>query len=465
MPDSQKFGHPFIPNSAPKARERALKEIGIKDVEEIYATIPPELRFKGKLDLPKPFLTEAALRRHVEGMISKNKSAHEYLNFLGAGTWQHYVPAVCDEIANRGEFLTAYGGGPYGDPGKLQALFESQSMLGELLGMEAVAAPTYDWSAAVASAMLMACRLTGRKEVLVPENMSGERHAQIWNFVRPHMAVTKVKMDPATGRLDVKDLKAKLSDKVAGVYFENPTYLGTIETEADAIVAAAHEKGALAIAGVDPITLGVLAPPSAYGADVAVGDYQTLGIHMYGGGGLGGFMACADDPKLVHGLSTYLISVGDGEKKGEHVFGYTEFHRTHYETRGVAVDYTGTTQWLWGIIGGVYLALLGPHGIRELGEGVMQKSRYAATVLGDIDGVRSPRLEAPFFKEFVVNFDGRKKSVAQVNKALLERKVFGGLDLSKEFPSLGQSALYCVTEVHTKDDIDTLVSALKEVLK
>jgi glycine dehydrogenase subunit 1 len=196
-----------------------------------------------------------------------------------------------------------------------------------------------------------------------------------------------------------------------------------------------------------------------------VGDYQTLGIHMFGGGGLAGFMACSDDPKFVGQLSTFLISAGDGQNKGEYVFGWSSFHHTHYETRATAVDYTGSTQWLWGITAGVYMALMGPQGMKELGEGVMQRSRYAATVLGDIDGVRSPALEGPFFKEFVVNFDGRKKSVAQVNKALLGREIFGGKDLSDELPQLGQSALYCVTEVHTKDDIDTLASALKEVLK
>ncbi|MDA1188972.1 MAG: aminomethyl-transferring glycine dehydrogenase, partial [Chloroflexi bacterium] len=338
MPETKKFGHPFIPNSAPAARERALREIGIKSVEDIYAVIPPELRFKGKLDLPKPFTSEVALKRHVTGIIEKNKSTHDYLSFLGAGIWQHHVPAVCNEIANRGEFLTAYGGGPFGDHGKFQALFESQSMMGELLEMEAVAAPTYDWSAAAGSAILMACRITGRNETLVPENLSDERSAQIWNFVRPHTSVVKVKMDPSTGRMDLKDLKSKVSDKTASVYFENPTYLGTIETEADVIVQTAHAKGALAIAGVDPITLGVLTPPGSYGADIAVGDYQTLGMPMYGGGGLGGFISSRDDPKFVGEMSTYLISIGKGPNEGEHVFGVSAFDRTHYETRATASD-------------------------------------------------------------------------------------------------------------------------------
>lgn len=462
MPDPKRHGHPFIPNSAPKARARALAEIGIKSVEDIYAVIPPELRFKGKLDLPKPLTSEVALRRHVAGIIEKNKSTQDYLNFLGAGVWQHYVPAVCNEIANRGEFLTAYGGGPFGDHGKFQALFESQSMLGELLEMDAVTAPTYDWSAAAASAILMGCRINGRREALLPENLNDDRSNQIWNFIRPHTSVTTVKMDPSTGRMDLDDLKSKISDKTAVVYFENPTYLGTIETEADVIAEIAHEGGALAIAGVDPITLGVLAPPGVFGADIAVGDYQTLGIPMYGGGGLGGFIASQDDPEFVAEMSTYLISLGEGPNEGEHVFGVTNFDRSHYETRATAVDYTGTTQWLWGIVAGAYLALMGPNGMRDLGEGIMQRSRYAALVLGQLKGVKCPSLDAPFFKEFVVSFE--HKTVEEVNKALLEKEIFGGKNLTVEFPRFGQSALYSVTEIHTKEDIDTLAAALEEVL-
>ena len=138
------FVHPYVPNPAPESRRKALEEIGIKDIEEIYASIPEELRLKRVLDLPKPFLSEQALRRHVEGIITKNKSCEEYLSFLGGGCWHHYVPAVCDEIVNRGEFLTAYGGGDYSDHGKYQGMFEYQSLLGDLVGMEVVSLPTYD---------------------------------------------------------------------------------------------------------------------------------------------------------------------------------------------------------------------------------------------------------------------------------------------------------------------------------
>ena len=456
--------HPFIPNSAPEARARALREIGIDSVEEIYATVPDAIRFKGTMQLPQPIRSEGALRRHLERIVFKNRSTADNLSFLGAGCWQHYVPAVCDEIANRGEFVTAYGGGQLGDHGKWQAVFEFQSLLGELIGMDVVSSPTYDWGAAANSALLMACRYTNRSEVLVPDGISADRYSQMHNFVRNVASIRRVRMDPSTGLMDLDDLKAKVSDRTAAVYFENPTFLGSIETGAARIVEIGQAVGALAIAGVDPITLGVLTPPGDYGADIVVGDIQPLGVHMYGGGGLAGFIASRDEPELVAEYNALLLSVSPGRDAGEVGFNYSTFERTSYEKRGVSPDYIGTTQWLWGIVAGVYLALMGPQGMRDLGETIMQRSTYAASRLNELDGVRSPALSGPFFKEFVVDFTGTGRSVAEINKDLLERGIFGGYALPGDFPAMGQSALYCVTEVHDRAEIDELVAALREVI-
>ena len=457
--------HPFIPNSAPEARARALKAIGIDSVEEIYATVPDRVRFKGTMDLPQPIRSEGALRRHLERIVGKNRSTKDNLSFLGAGCWPHYVPAVCDEIATRGEFVTAYGGGPLGDHGKWQAVFEFQSLLGDLIGMDVVSSPTYDWGAAANSALLMACRHTGRTEVLVPGSMSADRYSQMYNFVRPVASIGRVRMDPDTGLMDTGDLRAKVSDRTAAVYVENPTFLGSIETGAHEIVEIAKGAGALAVVGVDPITLGVIAPPGDYGADIVVGDIQPLGVHMYGGGGLAGFIASRDEPDIVSQYNALLLSVAPGTGEGEVGFDYSTFERTSYEQRGVSPDYIGTTQWLWGIVAGVYLSLMGPQGMRDVGETIMQRSAYAAARLGEIDGVRSPATTSPFFKEFVVDFNESGRSVADINRELLDRGIFGGYNLSGEFPEKGQSALYCVTEVHDKADIDELVGALQEVLR
>ena len=464
MADTPGFVHPYIPNSEPSARSKALEAIGVQDIEELYASIPEDLRFKGLLDLPAPIRSEFALRRHMEAIVAKNRSARDNLNFLGAGCWQHYVPAVCDEVANRGEFLTSYGGGPYGDHGKHQAIFEFQSMIGELVGMEMVSAPTYDWGAAASSSVLMACRITGRREVIVPQILSADRVSQMHNFVRPAARLTTVSCEAASGLMDLEDLRARVSSDTAAVYIENPTYLGGIETQAGEISEIAHAAGALSIVGVDPITLGVLAPPSDYGADIVCGDAQPLGIHMSDGGGLCGFIASRDEERFVEEYPTMLVSAHRSEADGQWTFGSTTMERTSYDKRHESTDYYGTTQWLWGITAGVYLSLMGPEGMRELGEGIMQRSAYAAESLGAIHGVRCPALRAPFFKEFVADFNETSKTVAAINKALLDRGIFGGKDLSEEFPDMGQSALYCVTEVHSKDDLDTLAKALEEVV-
>ncbi len=459
------FVHPYVPNAAPGPRRALLDAIGVASVGELYAAIPEALRLKTPLDLPAPLRAEQDLRKHVEGIIARNQSCADHLNFCGAGCAQHYVPAICDEIVHRGEFLTAYGGGTYSDHGKNQALFEYQSLIGELVGMEVVSAPTYDAGAAADSAVLMACRITGRRRILVPESMSADRRSQMRGFTKPHASVEVVARDPATGLLDLADLDAKLSPDVGAVLFESPGYLGQIETQAAEITARARKAGALSIAGVDPISLGVLAAPADYGADFVIGDLQPLGIHMYAGGGNAGFIASRDEERFVAEFPSMLFSIAPGSDDGTFGFAWSTMERTSYDTRHDATDYYGTTQWIWGIGAAVYLALLGPKGLAELGSGIMQRARYAAERIAGLDGVSVPRLDQPFFKEFVVDFSGTGKSVASINTALREAGIFGGKDLSGEFPDLRHSALYCVTEVHGKADIDRLVDALTEAVR
>ena len=176
------FIHPYVPNAAPVPRQRLLKEIGVENVTDLYVSVPRELQVKGLLNLPDALPSEHDLRSHVEAIIGKNLSCRDHLNFCGAGCWQHYVPAICDEITGRGEFLTAYGGGTYSDHGKNQAMFEFQSLVGELVGLEVVGTPSYDMGAAVNSAGTMACRITGRRGVLLSGAVSGDMRSQINGF-------------------------------------------------------------------------------------------------------------------------------------------------------------------------------------------------------------------------------------------------------------------------------------------
>jgi glycine dehydrogenase subunit 1 len=216
---------------------------------------------------------------------------------------------------------------------------------------------------------------------------------------------------------------------------------------------------------VDAISLSVLAAPSEYGADIVCGDAQPLGNHMHYGGGLCGFIASRDTPEYVAEYPSILVSMAPGLHEHEWGFGWSSMERTSFDKREAARDFIGTTQWLWGITAAVYLSLMGPLGMQELGVGVMQKSAYAMQLLARIPGVRAPALGSSHFKEFVVNFDGTHRSVADINHALLQRGIFGGKDLTTEFPALGSSALYCVTEIHTQGDLERLATTLEEVLQ
>ncbi|MFQ5820230.1 MAG: aminomethyl-transferring glycine dehydrogenase subunit GcvPA [Candidatus Heimdallarchaeota archaeon] len=455
--------YPYIPNSEPGVKEEMLREIGVTSVEELYEDIPDSLRLKKDLNLPKPLLSEYALRRHVEGILSNNKSCQEYLNFLGAGCYQHFVPAVCDEVNSRGEFLTAYAGEPYDDHGRFQALFEYASMMGELLEMDVVNVPTYDWSQAAATAIRMGCRIAGRQEVLVAQTILPDNMSRIRDYCKPNIKIKLINYNPRTGLLDLNNLKTEISAKTAAIYFENPNCFGLIETQGAEISRIAHDVGAESIVGVDPISLGLLAPPATYGSDIVCGDIQSLGMHMQFGGGHGGFIATRDEVEYVMEYPSRLFGITSTSVEGEWGFGDVAYERTSFAIREKGIEWVGTATALWGITAGVYLALMGPQGMEELGESIMAKSHYAMRQLSMLSGVKSV-FPSTHFKEFVINFDGTGKSVEEINKILLQHKIFGGKDLTKEFSELGQSALFCVTEVHTKDDIDRLVEALKEVM-
>ena len=349
MEKNKPFIHPYIPNSAPEIKTHMLKEIGIKDVEEIYKEIPESLRIKGKLNLPEPFLSEHGLKRHVKGILSKNRSCEDYLSFLGGGCWQHHVPAVCDEIISRSEFLTAYGGTPYSTFGRMQAQFEFQSLMGELVGMDVVSEGSYSWGTVAGNAIRMASRITDRREVILPRSICPERLATIRTFCKsvPEENGIQIKLidyDDKTGLMNLEDLRNKISSDTAAVYFENPTYLGSIESQGDFISGIAHEYGAESIVGVDPISLGVLAPPSDYGADIVVGNAQPLGVHMHYGGGLFGFIASRDEERYVSEYPSWLISIGETVKEGEYGFGFTKFERTSYIGRDKSKDFLGQYQ-------------------------------------------------------------------------------------------------------------------------
>ncbi|MFX0114358.1 MAG: aminomethyl-transferring glycine dehydrogenase subunit GcvPA [Candidatus Hodarchaeota archaeon] len=462
MSNKRKLVHPYIPNSVPKVEAKMLEEIGVKNIDALYEDIPENLKFEGKMNLPEPLSSEYALKRHIEQILSKNQTCVENISFLGGGCWQHYVPAICDEINRRAEFLTAYAGEPYEDHGRFQALFEFASMVGELLEMDVVNVPTYDWGQAASTSIRMAERITNRSEILISRIISPDRLSIIQNYCSPAMDINFVDCDPESGQINLNDLEAKISSKTAAFYFENPSYLGNIEDQGQKIAAIAHEYGTLSIVGVDLISLGILAPPSNYDADIVCGDIQSLGMHMQYGGGLAGFIATQDEEKFVMEYPSRLFGITKTIVRGEWGFGDVAYERTSFDKREQGKEFVGTMAALWGITAGVYLALMGPQGMQELGKLIMQRSQYAMKKISEIKGLNAPLLQSPHFKEFVVDFNDTTKTVGEINKDLLEKGIFGGKDTSLEFPEFGNSALYCVTEIHTKEDIDRLAQILRE---
>ena len=453
--------YPYIPNSNEAVRKEMLDFIGAKSVEEIYSFIPDEVRMKKPLDIPAPFTTEQELSKHMNSILAEDSTCEENISFLGAGCYDHYVPAICDEINGRSEFLTAYSGDTYVDHGKCQAFFEFSSMMGELLDLDVVSFPTYDGGQAASTALMMSRRINGRSKALVPENMNPNLLSQMTCYCEG-MQLIGVKAKE-NGQMDLEDLKAKLDSDVAAVFIQNPCFLGFFEEQGKEIGELAHSVGAEYVVYADPSSLGITEPPADYGADISCGEIQPLGIHMSFGAGLGGYLATRQEEKYVMNYPHHLHNIFKNSK-GQ--FGYSRAlpERTSYYVRDKGVEYLGTCVGLWTVTAAVYLALMGPEGMRELGENILYKSNYAQKKLAGLKGVTMPYAGSHSFMEFVLNFDGTGKTVAEINKALLAKHIFGGYDLSREMPQLGQSMLVCVTEKTALSDIDKLADALAEIL-
>ena len=418
------FIHPYMPNSVPHIEEEMLRELGLSSVEELYRTVIPEdLLFQGTMDLPAPLLSEQALKRHVSRLLAKNTSTEDAISFLGAGCYKRYIPAVCDEIANRSEFLTAYCGDTYSDHGKMQAIFEYASMMAELLELDVVSYPTYDAGQAVSSSFRMALRLRpGRNEILVPAHMNPEIRSQAAAYCRPFG--TLVPVENPFGVLDLADLQAKLSPRTAAVFLENPAYLGAFEPRAKEIMDLAHQAGS----------------------------------------GCGGFIAMDNDPDYVNELPTYLYGISETQKDGQYGWGRALYYRCSHASRENAKEYFGTECGLWAIVAGAYLATMGPRGMQELGQRILSYAAYAIKRLSALPGVTANPAGGQVFQEFMVDFRATGKSVAEIHQALLARNIFGGVDLGKVFPAYAGYALYCVSDTTTAADIDTLCAALHDIL-
>ncbi|GAB6147471.1 aminomethyl-transferring glycine dehydrogenase subunit GcvPA [Stetteria hydrogenophila] len=463
---------PFNPNAAGEARRRMLEALGVKSVEELFSDIPEGARFKGDWDsLPigagRP-LSEAEADRWVRERLSRNKVFLDPPPFLGAGVYPHYVPEAVRFIIERSEFLTSYT--PYqpeASQGMLQALFEYQSLMAELLEFEVVNSSMYDWASAAAEAFLLALRYhrMRRRRILVPETMNPMHRRVVDAYLYPHrragVRVEEVPVDRETGYLDLSALDSMLGDDVAAVYLEYPSFLGVVDVNARRVGEAAHEHGALFVMGVNPLALGVLEPPGRLGADVAVGDGQPLGLGLNYGGPYLGVMAVRWDARLVRQMPGRLVGLTE-DAEGRRAFTMILQAREQHIRRARATSNICTNEALAAVAVAAYLSLLGPEGLRELGEHVMYKARYAARKLSGIPGVEAPAVKGFYFNEYPVRFP---VPYERVHRHLLRRGIHGGLPLEDKIPWLGHSALYAFTELHSKEHIDRLAAEVEEAVK
>nr|WP_306427965.1 MULTISPECIES: aminomethyl-transferring glycine dehydrogenase subunit GcvPA [unclassified Brevibacterium] len=453
--------HPYIPNSAAGVKREMLDAIGVDSVEDLLSVIPEKLRRDRDLDLPPALVAESDLDRHMTRVLGANRPAADAISFLGSGTYHHYVPAVCSEVNSRAEFLTAYAGEAYEDHGKWQAIFEYTSLMADLLEMDVVNVPTYDGYQALATALRMAVRITGRSRVLVPATLEAAKRERIDAFLAGVAQPVTVPCDPESGTLDTGFITAQLDDTVAAVLVETPNYRGCIETDAPDIARSAHAAGALLVCATDPISLGYLPAPASWGADIVCGDIQSLGLGMHFGGANGGFIATHDDERFVYEFPSRLFGLASTRVDGELGFVDVAYERTSLAMRDQGVEWVGTAAALWGITAAVYLAQLGPAGMAELGRTIAANTRFAITRIEQVPGVRVVDAGHPHWREFLIEYAGH--DAVEVNAALLAAGIHGGAPAPEVFgPAAAENqAVFCVTEQTTADDLAALTDILR----
>ena len=445
----------YIPHTEAE-RQEMMAAIGIQDVDELFADVPADFRYP-PLDLPEP-LTEMEVMRELEMMAADNANLREFASFLGAGAYNHFVPAIVDTVISRGEFYTAYT--PYQpeiSQGTLQAAFEYQSMVAALTGMEVVNASHYDGATAVAEAAIMAVNIQRHKRRTII--VSPSVHPQYRQVLRTYTQGMEMKI--IGDDLDGNDFHAliDLCDKdTALVIVQNPDFLGQLHTpqEMQDLADAVHAKGALLAVATDPIALGLLTPPGDYGADIVTAEGHVLGNSVSFGGPYLGIFAFRQ--KYVRKSSGRLVGETidvDGNK------GYvlTLSTREQHIRREKATSNICSNQALNALAAAAYLAAMGKHGLRQVAELSWHKAHYAARQIAQLEGYEVVS-DKPFFKEFVVKCP---RPVVEINQYLLEEYgIIGGYDLSQEYPDLGDAMLLCVTEMNAREEIDDLVTALGE---
>jgi len=444
---------PYIPNT-PADQEAMLQAIGVRSLEDLFAMVPPELRLQREPAVP-PAMGELELTAHMTELAGRNVPAGQAVSFLGGGAYDHFIPAIVDFVAGRSEFYTAYT--PYqpeASQGTLQATFEYQTLIAQLTGMDVSNASLYDGASAAAEAVLMAIHATKRSGRVVTAASVHPEYRQVLATYLANFETGLVTLPTSQGTIDPETLAAAVNDQTACVLVQHPNFFGCLE-DVQELGEIAHRAGAMFVVAVDPISLGLLKRPGQYGADIVVAEGQSLGNAMAFGGPYLGILACREP--FVRRMPGRLVGQ-TVDRRGKRCWVLTLQTREQHIRREKATSNICTNQGLLALRAAVYLAAMGPQGMRVVAELCLQKARYAMERLSAQPGLE-PSFDRPVFKEFVV-----RATDGQLDRRLdaaLRNGIFAGVPLARWYPELADCLLVAVTEKRTKAQIDRLVETVK----
>ena len=439
-------------------RSAMLETIGVASVDDLFGAIPRTLREKAKTEFEtmREPLSELAIKREMGALAAKNQSAESAVSFLGAGYYDHFIPAVVPALASRGEFLTAYT--PYQaetSQGTLQVIYEFQTLLCRLTGMEMANASLYDGATALAEALIVASSATRKRRLLLPKALSPAFRRVARTYIQGlPLEIEEIDFDRENGTTNLERVEEALQKgDVAAVVVAQPNFFGCLE-DAQAISDAAHRAGALLISVFNPLSLGLLPPPGEYGADIAVADGQSLGLPLtFGGPGLGIFCCKQKFARLAPGRLVGLTA----DEQGRRGFTLTLQTREQHIRREKATSNICSNQALCALTATIFLSAIGPDGLKDYARQCFHKAHFLASQLPSL----TPNFAGDFFHEFAVQLP---ISVAQFNRQLAEMNIIGPYDLGRDYPELSHVALFCCTEKRSREDIETLVGAMQTVL-
>ncbi|MCF6094197.1 aminomethyl-transferring glycine dehydrogenase subunit GcvPA [Microaerobacter geothermalis] len=440
----------YLPTTSEDRREM-LKFLGIESIDELFSDIPKKVRFQGELNIPEA-LSEPELVRHMGSLAKKNASFDQYVSFLGAGVYEHYIPSVVNHVISRSEFYTAYT--PYQpeiSQGELQAIFEYQTMMAEITGMDVVNSSMYDGPTALAEGAAMGAAVTKRRKLVVSRSVHPESRAILATYAKGQ-GLEVVEVGIKNGLTDLEELEMTVNEESAVVIVQYPNFFGNIEDLA-AIEKIAHRHGGLFLVSSNPLSLGILQPPGSFGADIVVGDAQPFGIPSGLGGPHCGYFATTQS--LMRRMPGRIVGQTKDEE-GRRGFVLTLQAREQHIRREKATSNICSNQALNALAAAVWMTALGKQGLQEIAMLNLQKAHYAQKEISCLDGFETA-FDAPFFNEFVIKVPS---SVGEMNKQLLQKGIIGGYDLGREYQELDGHMLIAVTEMRTKEQIDQLVNGL-----